>query len=163
VNVENHLYVFDSYSREQCIHKYSITYDIWESIEYKTVNFDIPRTNNNMAFRFSDTQILLLNGNINSNKSLSLENKMTYHIYSLEKEIFTQERIDKKLINSCGDRQGNKDYRYSQKVFCQLTDRTIKCFHKQNYMWDCLPVHVVKIKKNVEGMEKMLGCFGGKD
>ena len=42
-----------------------------------------------------------------------------YYVYSMEKEQFTQERTDKKLKIWYNDRQGNRDYRDLEKVFCQ--------------------------------------------
>lgn len=82
-----------------------------------------------------------------------------YYVYSMEKEQFTQERTDKKLKIWYNDRQGNRDYRDLEKVFCQLTDRSIKVFHKGNYYWDELPIHIVKVCKDTfGGGGKGLGC-----
>ena len=67
-----------------------------------------------MAFRFSDTQIMLLNGMTDKK-----DERLYYYIYNLEKEMFTQERSDKKLLHNYKDRQGNRDYRNVGKVFCQ--------------------------------------------
>lgn len=155
VNVEDYIYVFDSHSDDQCVHKYSIGYDIWESITYKTREFSIPKSVNSMAFRYSDTQILLLNG-LTRNEDL----RTNYYVYSLEKEMFTQERTDRKLGESALDRQGNRDYRYLPKVFAQLTEKSIKCFHVNNYYWDELPIHLVKIQKEQFTFGKATGCCG---
>jgi len=52
IAVEDNLYVFDTYSASQSIHKYSIGYDIWENIPFKTTDFKIPRSLNSNIYRY---------------------------------------------------------------------------------------------------------------
>lgn len=49
--VDNYIYVFDSYSDTQSIHKYSIDYDIWDNIPFKTTDFTIPKSLDATVFR----------------------------------------------------------------------------------------------------------------
>lgn len=91
------------------------------------------------------------------------EQSIYYYVYDIEKEQFVQERSDRKLIHPFKDRQGNRDYRYGGKLFCQLSENKIKVFHKNTYYWDNLSIYLVKIQKqkltikNVSG-----GCCGGR-
>lgn len=91
------------------------------------------------------------------------EQSIYYYVYDIEKEQFVQERSDRKLMHPFKDRQGNRDYRNSSKLFCQLSENKIKVFHKDTYYWDNLSIYLVKIQKqkltigNVSG-----GCCGGR-
>ena len=49
--VDDYIYVFDSYSDSQSIHKYSIGYDMWENIAFKTTDFVIPKSIDSTVFR----------------------------------------------------------------------------------------------------------------
>lgn len=51
VDFDNFLYVFDSYSEEQVIFKYNFNYDVWHFINFKTADFEIPRSLNPACFR----------------------------------------------------------------------------------------------------------------
>ena len=92
-------------------------------------------------------------------------------MFDMEKNIFTQERSDRKLIHPFRDRQGNRDYSKSNKIFCQLSDNKVKVFHRNTFFWDNLNIYLMKVHKNAKmgvsmpstkGM-KGLGCFGKRD
>lgn len=51
IAVDDYLYVFDTYSPSQSIHKYSIGYDIWTNLAFKTTDFKIPRSLNANIYR----------------------------------------------------------------------------------------------------------------
>jgi hypothetical protein len=53
INIDDYLYVFDTYSETQSIHKYSVLYDIWENITFRTNDFMIPRSLNSSVYRYS--------------------------------------------------------------------------------------------------------------
>ena len=80
-------------------------------------------------------------------------------MYDIEKEVFTQDRSDRKLEPPVKDRQGNRDYAGFSKVFCQLnSDGQVKIFHKSSFFWDVLQLQLVKIKKE-KGLA-LGGCCG---
>ena len=90
------------------------------------------------------------------------EQSIYYYIYDIEKEQFTQERSDRKLIHPFKDRQGNRDYRKGGKLFCQLSENKIKVFHKNTYYWDDLSIYLVKIQKQKLTLKTAtgIGCCG---
>lgn len=83
------------------------------------------------------------------------ENSAYFYIYDIEKEVFTQERSDRKLAHAYKDRQGNRDYGSSGKVFCQLNEGTVKLFHKSSFYWDTMPLYLIKISKEKLTLKNM--------
>lgn len=77
-------------------------------------------------------------------------------MYDIEKEVFIQDRSDRKLAQPYKDRQGNKDYSHHGKFFCQLSEGQVKVYHGKNSYWDILALYLVKIKK--EKMNLGGGC-----
>lgn len=155
IGFENSVYVFDCYSEKQQIHRYQAEFDLWINIPFNTPGFTIPKSLNSTAFKFDSNQILLINGYTES-KDLSA----FYYVYDIEKEVFVQERSDRKLMPTEKDRQGNRDYSASGKFFCQLKEGAVKVFHGKNFYWDILPLHLYRIwkqKLTVKGV-----CCGGK-
>lgn len=45
------IYVFDSYSETQTVYKYSIEFDAWDNLAFKTGDFTIPRSIHCTAFK----------------------------------------------------------------------------------------------------------------
>lgn len=83
-----------------------------------------------------------------------------YYVYDIEKEVFTEDRSDRKLEPPVKDRQGNRDYASGGKVFCQLNgEGQVKIFHHGSFFWDVLQLQLVKIRKDA-GFG--LGCCSGK-
>jgi len=167
IALEDYIYVFDCYSETQTVFKYSIEYDTWENIPFKTMDFTIPKSLNSTVFRFDSNQLMLMNG-ITENK----EHSVYFFMYDMEKDMFTQERSDRKLIHPYKDRQGNRDYKSGDKIFCQLTEGKVKVFHKKTYYWDNLSVYLVKVQDKVNGvgggskgksLGAMLGCGGKRE
>ena len=97
--------------------------------------------------------ILLVNG-ITENK----ESASHYYMYDIEKEVFIQERSDRKLTQPYKDRQGNRDFSKGGKVFCQLSEGQVKVFHNSSCYWDVLPLYLIKISK--EKLSLTGGCCG---
>ena len=59
-----------------------------------------------------------------------------------------QERTDKKLLSCLKDRQGNKNFRSSDKIYCQLNEKQIKVFCKKTYYWDVMEIYQLKVVKD---------------
>lgn len=94
------------------------------------------------------------------------EHSIYYFMFDIEKEVFTQERSDRKLIHPFRDRQGNRDYSSAGKIFCQLSEGKIKCFDKKTYYWDNLNIYLMKVEKNSSAAKSLitsLGCAGSKE
>jgi hypothetical protein len=51
IDVDNFMYVYDSFSDEQQIFKYNFNYDVWHMVPFKTADFKIPRSVNPTIFR----------------------------------------------------------------------------------------------------------------
>lgn len=105
--------------------------------------------------RIDSNSILLVNG-ISESKDQSCR----YFVYDIEKEVFAQERSDRKLEINIKDRQGNRDYSSSGKVFCQLNqDGKVKVFHSSTYYWDILQLYLVKISYAKADGKGGFGCL----
>ena len=91
LGMEHSIYVFDSFSENQSIYKvneiiytnfqYNIYYDVWETIQFQSSGFSIPRTINSSVFQFDKTQIMFLNGMTQEPSDLA----MHYYMYDIEK------------------------------------------------------------------------------
>lgn len=79
-----------------------------------------------------------------------------FYIYDIEKEVFIQDRSDRKLAQTYKDRQGNRDYASQSKVFCQLSEGQVKYFNKSSCYWDVLPLNLITITK--EKLDLTGGC-----
>ena len=113
-----------------------------------------------MLTRFDSDTLMLMSG-FTENK----EHSIYYFMFDIEKEVFTQERSDRKLIHPFRDRQGNRDYKSQDKIFCQLSEGKVKCFNKKTYYWDNLSIYLMKIEKNssaAKGLMSSLGCGGSR-
>lgn len=141
VAYDKYIMVFDCYSEKQNIHRYQVDFDIWENIPFNTPGFSIPKSMNSTAYKYEANSILLVNG-ISESKDLGCR----YYSYDIEKEVFNQERSDRKLEISVKDRQGNRDYTSTGKVFCQLNQEgQVKVFHSNSFYWDIVQFYLVKI------------------
>lgn len=74
------------------------------------------------------------------------EQSTYFYTYDIEKEVFTQERSDRKLTMPIKDRQGVRDYT-GKKVFCQLSEGKVKTFNSKGFYWENLQLLLVRIKK----------------
>lgn len=156
VAVKDMVYVFDSKSELQRIHKYSISFDVWEQIEFKTPGFLIPPTVRPNVFYNEKSFLLYLNG-----KGENDVQHMNYFVYNLESDMFVQERSDRKLLMSIEDNQGDRDYTHQKKIYTHLSDSCVKVFFKETWLWETIDVYFIKIKKQkaLEFSLNTLGCF----
>lgn len=144
VAYSKYILVFDCYSETQNIHRYQVDFDVWENIAFNTPEFKIPRSLNATAFRYDSNSILLVNGICQSR-----DESCHYYVYDIEKEMFIADRSDRKLEISVKDRQGERDYSSSGKVFSQLNaDGKVKVFHSSSFYWDVLQMYLVRISKS---------------
>jgi hypothetical protein len=49
---QENIYVFDAYSETQTVYKYSIEFDSWDNLPFKTGDFTIPRSIHSTAFKY---------------------------------------------------------------------------------------------------------------
>ena len=154
--IDDMIYVFDSFNSPSFIHKYNMTFDVWEDIRYKTPGFKISKSINANVFRLNKEQLIYINGETGDKNS-----NINYYIYDLVKDKFVQERSDKKLIGFLVDDQGNRNYSKSTKIYFQLSDKKVKVFYKDLWYWDTLDVFILKLKQEKPVKKfKGPGCCG---
>lgn len=149
------IYLFDAQSETQTIYKYSMIFDVWEQISFKTSGFSIPPSKGLSVFQSQSNTLLILNGNCEKDGQ-----QMNYYLFSLEEDTFTQERSDRKLINFNEDCQGNRDYSKVKQLYTQLNDQQVKVFFKDTWYWETINALLLKVKKDKKLMPESnyLGC-----
>lgn len=156
IAIKDIVYVFNSKEEIQKIHKYSIGFDVWEQFEFKTPGFLIPPTSRPSLFQVDKNFLLYLNG-----KDENGVNHLNYFVYSLENDMFVQERSDRKLLGCLEDHQGNKNYVQSKKLYTYLNDSCVKVFFKETWFWETIDVYFIKIRKQKGSIINLnlIGCF----
>lgn len=154
IAVKDIIYVFDSKGEVQTVHKYSISFDVWEQIEFKTMGFLVPPTSRPNLFQHEKNFLIYLNG-----KDENDIQHINYFVYSVENDMFVQERSDRKLLRSLEDNQGNRNYVNQKKIYTHLNDSCVKVFFKDSWFWETIDVYFIKIKKQ-RGLELNPAKFG---
>ena len=144
------IYVFDSYAKEQAIHKYSITDDKWSIVPYQTNGFSVLPAVSSLVFQISKQNLILING-------MMKENDGYFYFFDMTKEKFILEQKHKVLKSWHHDRQGDKNYT-GFPLYCMLNEKKVKIFDSVALEWREEELFLTKMANYDEGDGSAVCC-----
>jgi len=144
------IYLFDSYAKEQTIHKYVISEDKWSTVPYATNGFSVLPAISSLVFQISDQNLLLING-------MMKENDGYFYFFDIGKEKFILEQKHKVLKSWHHDRQGAKNYT-GFPLYCMLNEKKVKIFDSIALEWKEEDLYLSKIANYDDGEGSAVCC-----
>ena len=137
------IYLFDSYAKNQTIHKYSISQDQWITLPFETNGFTVLPAISNLVFQISDNNLILVNG-------MMKENEGYYYYFDFHKEKFILEQKHPALKTWYHDRQGDKNYS-GLPLYCMMNEKKVKIFDSFQLEWREEELFLTKIPNYADG------------
>lgn len=138
ISLHNELiYIFDSYGKNQTIHKYFISEDKWLTIPYETNGFHVLPAISSIVFQISEQNLILINGMMKDNEGY-------YYFFDFTKDKFILEQKNKVLKAWTHDRQGDRNYS-GFPLYCMNNDKRVKIFDTVQLEWREEEIFLTKI------------------